>query len=175
MFRIKIIISIIFLAVIINPIKAQHLKNLKDINNDVHNKFHKAFDSLDHKLLKSIHSKRLIRIPANRNTILSYNDYMNQNKIVFENAKKNNNTLNISLRFFERINNDSIASERGIYKFIINKNKEDEKIFYGKFHVILSKEDNAWKILMDYDSNENNTIGEENFNKAHEMNDFEKY
>lgn len=173
--KIKILLSIIFLVVLVNPIKAQGIKNLKDINNHIHNKFYQAYDSLDYGLMESIHSKKLIRILADKNTILNYMEYMDQNKRFFEHAKKNNGTLNISLRFFERLNNDSIASERGIYKFTINKNREDEKVYYGKFHVILIKEDNTWKILMDYDSNENNTIGDENFNKAYEMNDFEKF
>jgi len=171
----KILISIISLFVLINPIKAQSLKNLKDINNTVHLKFYQAFDSLDCSIMQSIHSKKSIRIPADRKNILNYKDYMDKYKHDFDNVKKNNGTLNISLRFFERLNNDSIASERGIYKFIINKGQKNEQIFYGKFHVILVKEDNTWKILMDYDSNENNTIGEEDFNKAHGMNDFEQY
>jgi hypothetical protein len=171
----KILISIISLFVLINPIKAQSIKNLKDINNTVHLKFYQAFDSLDCSIMQSIHSKKLIRIPADRKTILNYKDYMDKYKHDFDNVKKNNGTLNISLRFFERLNNDSIASERGIYKFTINKGQKNEQIFYGKFHVILVKEDNTWKILMDYDSNENNTIGEEDFNKAHGMNDFEQY
>jgi hypothetical protein len=94
---------------------------------------------------------------------------------IFEETKKSNGSLNISLRFFERLNNDSIASERGIYKFTINKNREDERVFYAKFQVVLIKEDNIWKILMDYDSDENKTIGKEDFNKAYEMNNFEKF
>lgn len=173
--KMKILISIIFLAVLINPIKAQSIKNLKDINNDVHKKFCQVYDSLDCRLMESIHSKKLMRIPADRNTILNYREYMDQNKLSFEHTKTNNGTLNIDLRFFERLNNDSVASERGIYKFTINKNKEDERVYFGKFHVILVKEDSTWKILMDYDSNENNTIVEEDFNKAYGMNDFEKF
>jgi hypothetical protein len=89
--------------------------------------------------------------------------------------KKNEGTINISLRFLERINNNLIASEKGIYKLIINQNRENEKVIYGKFHVILIKEDKVWKILMDYDSNENNTIGEEDFYKARGINDFKKH
>ncbi|MBN1695853.1 hypothetical protein JW879_10730 [candidate division WOR-3 bacterium] len=173
--KMKILVPIIFLVVLVNTVKAQSIKNLKDINNDVYNRFYQSHDSLDYGLMESMHSKKLMRIPAGRNTILNYMEYMEENKRFFEHVKKNNGTLNISLRFSERLNNDSIASERGIYKFTINKNREDEKVYYGKFHVILVKEDNTWKILIDYDSNENNTIGEADFKKAYEMNDFEKF
>jgi len=173
--KIKILISITFLVVSINPVKAQSIKNLQDINNEVYSKFYQAFDSLDLSLMESIHSKKLIRVPADSKTILNYKDYMKEYIHIFEETKKHNGSLNISLRFFERLNNDSTASERGIYKFTINKDREDEQVYYAKFQVVLIKEDNTWKILMDYDSNENNTIGEEDFNKAHEMNDFEKF
>ena len=159
----------------INPVKARSIKNLQHINNDVYSKFYQAFDSLDVSLMESIHSKKVIRIPAYRNTILNYKDYMKEYKHIFEETKKNNGSLNISLRFTERLNNDSVASERGIYKFTTNKDREDEQVYYAKFQVILIKEENTWKILMDYDSNENNTIGEEDFNKAYGMNEFEKF
>jgi len=173
--KLKILVLVTFFVVSAIPVKSSSIKNLKDINNDVHRKFYQAYDSLDYKLMESIHSKKLIRIPADRKIILDYEEYMKQNKRSFEYAKENNGTLNIELRFFERLNNDSVASERGIYKFTINKGREDERIFYGKFHVLLKKEDNAWKILMDYDSNENNTIGEKDFDNAYEMNNFEKF
>ena len=173
--RIKTLIFIIFLVVLINPVKAKRIKNLEDINNQVWSKFYQVFDSLDSDLMESIHSKHLIRIPADRKTILNYKEYLDQYKLTFAKIKENEGTLNISLRFLERINNNSIASERGIYKLIINQNKGNEKVIYGKFHVILIKEDNVWKILMDYDSNENNTIGEEDFYKARGINDFKKH
>lgn len=173
--RTKILIFIIFSLVLTNPIKAQNLKNLEDINDQVWSKFYQVFDSLDYNLMETIHSKHLIRIPADNKVIFGYKDYMEQYKITFAKIKENKSNLHISLRFFERINNDLVASERGIYKMIINPNKKNEKVIYGKFHVILIKENGVWKILMDYDSNENNTIGEENFKKAHEINDFKAY
>jgi hypothetical protein len=173
--KIKILVLMVFFVAPASQIKANSIKNIQDINNDVHRKFHQAFDSLDYKLMESIHSKELMRIPADRKIILGYEEYMEQNKSFFEHTKKNNGTLNIELRFFERLNNDSVASERGIYKLTMNKNREDETVYYGKFHVLLLKEDNTWKILMDYDSNEKNIIGEEDFKNAYEMNDFGKF
>ena len=45
----------------------------------------------------------------------------------------------------------------------------------GKFHVILVKVDNLWKLLVDYDSNEDNTINEKSYKSAFAIDDFEKY
>ena len=173
--KIRILFFVTIFIVSAIPVKSNSIKNLQDINNDVHEKFYQAYDSLDYKLMETIHSKKLIRIPADRNIILDYEEYMEQNRRSFAHTKKNDGALNIELRFFERLNNDSVASERGFYKFTINKGREDERIYYGKFHVLLIKEDNTWKIMMDYDSNENNTIGEEDFSNAYEMSDFEKF
>ena len=46
---------------------------------------------------------------------------------------------------------------------------------YGKFHVFMRKMDNIWKIIVDYDSNEHDTINEQSFLSAFAIDDFEKY
>lgn len=56
----------------------------------------------------------------------------------------------------------------------INEGKAIEKTYYGKFHVILIKEQDSWKILMDYDSNENKTIGEADYQAAFAIDEFDK-
>lgn len=41
--------------------------------------------------------------------------------------------------------------------------------------MLFIKENNKWKILMDYNSNERNTIDEEDFMKAYSINEFNKF
>lgn len=154
-------------------VTSQSQSNLNEINH-VWDKFCKAFDSLDYKLMAEIHSKNLIRISGGKR-ISDYTTYINNYKERFKEAKKNNVTNNISLRFFERINNDSIASERGIYKLTRVNNKKENKVYYGQFHVLLSKENNTWKISMDYDSNEGNSIGEKEYLKAKGMKELNSF
>ena len=124
--------------------------------------------------MAKIHSKKLIRISGGKK-IVDYETYINNYKTRFKNAKNDNTTAGISLRFFERINNDSIASERGIYKFINNKDEHNEQISYGQFHVIFVKENGEWKILMDYDSNNEGNIGEKDYNQAYHINEYNKF
>ena len=147
--------------------------NLNDIN-QVWFKFYQAFETLDYSLMAEIHSKDLVRISGGQR-ISDYESYINSYKLNFEKSKENGVTNNISLRFFERINNDSVASERGIYHLIRNKGKDDEQTYYGQFHVIFKKEQGIWKILMDYDSTEGKTIGEEDYNKAKSITDFQSF
>ena len=169
----KVIAIIVIFTGIGHLASSQDIKNLQAIN-EVHQKFKEAFDSLDYELFASIHSEKLIRIPGGKK-IIDYDTYVNKQKSNFEKAKSENSPRTIYLRFFERVNNDSVASERGIYKFVRNENQHNEKISYGKFHVLLIKEEGDWKILMDYDSSEGKIINEEDFNKAYDMNDFEKF
>jgi len=169
----KFMLFILFVAIFTNYTNAQTSDNLKEIN-EVWYQFYQAFDSLDYELMTAIHSKDLIRISGGRR-ITDYETYINNYKRRFEDKKKKGETDEISLRFFERINNDSIASERGVYQLVRNKNRLDEKTYYGQFHVILMKENDAWKIFMDYDSNESNTIGEDDYAKAYGIEEIDKF
>lgn len=147
--------------------------NLEELNL-VWSKFYAAFDSLDYTKMAEIHSKELIRISGGKR-ITNYENYINNYKRRFKQAKEEQVTNKISLRFFERIQNDSVASERGIYKLIRTDKNQTSKAYYGQFHVLFIKEYNEWKILMDYDSNENNTIDEEAFNNAKDILDFDYF
>lgn len=169
----KLLITVIVSMGIINTSYSQDLENFHDIN-DIWFKFCQSFDLLDYQLMAEIHSKSLIRIP-NGKQIVGYASYIKQGVTDFEQAKIKNSTRSISLRFYERVNNDSIASEKGVYKFVIDKNRSSEKTFYGKFHVLLIKEKGEWKILMDYDSDEGKKVGEEDFKNAYEIADFDKF
>ncbi|MEH6535625.1 MAG: hypothetical protein V7719_04485 [Psychroserpens sp.] len=169
----KTVLLVVFLIASTQLSQSQSLQNLKDIN-QVWAKFYQAFETLDHQPMAEIHAKELIRIAGGR-SILNYKTYITSYKDRFKASKVNNDTNNISLRFFERINSDDIASERGIFKLIRNKDKPNEQTYYGQFHVIIKKLNGTWKITMDYDSTEFDTIGEADFKKARAMTDFDSF
>ncbi len=169
----KVVLLIILIIGLIENGNSQDKKSLQEING-LWLSFCQAFDSLDYELFSQIHSTKLIRIP-NGKQIIDYDRYIEKYKVNFEKERKANSTVSISLRFIERINNDSIASERGIYKYVRNKNNPNEETYYGKFHVLLIKEKGDWKILMDYDSSEGGAINEEDYNQACDMDNIEKF
>lgn len=68
-----------------------------------------------------------------------------------------------------------MASERGIYKLTRTEKTGEKKNYYGQFHVVLIKKGAMWKIVMDYDSNEGNTIGEEAYLRAHAIDAYDKF
>ncbi|MDU8887298.1 nuclear transport factor 2 family protein [Yeosuana sp. MJ-SS3] len=153
-------------------IRAQDNTNLKEINKQIWNNFTKAFETLDFELFGSLHSEDFIRIGGDSKNIRDKENYLSGYKQRWQNKSLNKT---ISFRFLERICNDSIASERGIYKLTRNPNSDIEKSYFGKFHVILKMESSSWKIMVDYDSSENNTINETSYNDAYVMYDFNKF
>ena len=173
----KATLVILFAVLSINLSTAQSVDNLKAINT-TWDKFCKAFATLDYTLMADIHAKDLVRVSGGRR-VIDYDTYINNYKASFERDKKAGNTSNISLRFQPSSNwgchAENTASERGVYKLIRNKGTEKEQTYYGQFHVLFKKIDGEWQITMDYDSSEGGTIGEDAYNKAHAIDDFEKF
>jgi len=152
--------------------QAQSKKCLNTINNQIWSNFTKAFETFDHELFASLHTEDLVRVGGNSKLIRNKTDYING----YSSRWANNKTpQTISFRFIERICNKNKASERGIYKLTVNKGLPNEQSYFGKFHVIILKESDLWKLLVDYDSNENNTINEKSYNNAFAIDDFDKY
>ena len=171
--RQKFVLFVLFFMVFASQGISQTLTSLEQINK-IWEKFYTAFDSLDYELMAEIHSKDLVRI-AGGNRIMDYDTYINEYKASFAWASNNNVANRIQLRFNERICNDSVASERGIYQLSIIDSQGENQNYYGQFHVLFRKEDGLWRILMDYDSNEEDKIGEDDFVKAHPIDDLDKF
>ena len=169
----KLVFLTLFLVVFANQGYAQSLNNLKEINK-VWMEFYQAFDSLDYKPMARIHSKNLVRVSGGER-ILDYDTYINNYKSSFKKAKEDKILNNISLRFFERINNDSTASERGIYKLTRTEAEGSQQAYYGQFHVIFVKEDGMWRILVDYDSNPENSIGEKDYINGYAIDELDAF
>ena len=151
---------------------AQKETNLKDIDNQIWMPFTQAFETFDYSLFASIHSIDLIRVNADGKRIQDKISYINGYK---ERWKSIEREQTISFRFIERLNDENSASERGIYKLTIQPNTDTEQSYYGQFHVILRNENGDWKILVDYDSSEENTIDSTQYNQAFAIDDYNKY
>ena len=65
--------------------------------------------------------------------------------------------------------NENLAVEVGIFKYTHTNNEGVAKNYFGRFHVVLRKEEGTWKILVDTDSSEGNTISEKDFLAASPM------
>jgi ketosteroid isomerase-like protein len=75
----------------------------------------------------------------------------------------------LDLRFTERIANAATAIDIGIFKVTVNRKDGSTQSFYGRFHVVLRKENGVWKILVDMDSSEGRSIDEADYIAAKAM------
>jgi len=162
----------LFCLVICFQINAQKTEALKEINKQIWQPFTTAFETSNYEMFGSIHSPMLLRVSGDQKTIRFFESYIGGYKTRWENSKRKQT---ISFRFIERIPNDDFASERGIYKLTVDLGSEQERSFYGQFHVLHKKIDGRWKIILDYDSSENNTINEASYTAAYAIDDFENY
>ncbi len=137
------------------------------INADIWLPFSESYAENSVEKYAALHSADFIRVSGGANSSISnLENYIAQSRVHFGNNQTEGRKIRIEFRFLERIANDSTASERGIYHYI----SEDKvgKIWdgYGKFHVIERIENGQWKILVDYDSDENKTIGQDDWDAA---------
>ena len=126
----------------------------KEIDEQVWKPFIKTFNNDDHEDFKKVHSRELIRVMSDDNQVLGYQDYLRPVDDSTK-AKWGKWSHHIELRFLQRIASDGKAFETGYYKTTaVNADKGEQRVSYGKFHVLLRKEQGEWKILMDQDAKE---------------------
>lgn len=140
-----------------------------EINEQVWKPFIKGLNNADTDLFLSVHSKDLVRSPRDGKEVFGWDEYYKQSKVANTNRKSDGTALDIQLRFTERIAQGNKSIEVGIYKTTVTRKGEAPQSFYGRFHVVERKENGKWKILVDTDSSEGDTIGEEHFLAAKPM------
>ena len=126
----------------------------KEINEQVWKPFIKAFNNNDNEAFSAVHSKEMVRVSQDDNQIIGFAEYFKKVPDSVK-AKWKDWKRNIELRFLQRIASADKAFEVGYYKSSsTNAVTGEKRTGYGKFHVLLRKENGAWKILMDADANE---------------------
>ncbi len=124
----------------------------EEINEQVWKPFIHSFNARDEKGFSQVHSKDVVRVNQDNQRILVFNEYFKLNP---DNIKPmiNEWNRNIELRFTQRIASGMNAFEVGYYKTSNTNTKTGEvRSSFGKFHVLLKKENGSWKILMDADT-----------------------
>jgi ketosteroid isomerase-like protein len=141
-------------------------EELSAINNQVWKPFIAAYNTFDVGGFMEVHSRDVVRSPRDGGEIFGYDEYYTRTEKSATRNKIQKGSRKIELRFLERIVKNGLAYEVGIYKVESIDTNGHSRFFYGKFHVVLRKEEGQWKILVDADSSENNTIGEDDFQAA---------
>lgn len=149
------------------------ISRLESINRDIWIPFSEAYSSADADKYISLHSPDFIRASGGaRGAIFDLKKYAENSRAGFQRGKEQGFKTQIRFAFIERIVGAEFGSERGIYHYHSDNGKGESYDGYGKFHVVERLENGRWKILFDYDSNENGTIGKDDFDAAFSQDDW---
>jgi ketosteroid isomerase-like protein len=144
---------------------AQHEQ--QEINTQVWEPFIQSFNTYDTNGFMAVHSKDVVRSPRDSKNIWNWEEYFKRHEQSDLREKSSSAKRVLELRFTERIASKDQAIEVGVYKTTIIKSDGISKSFFGRFHVVLRKEEGVWKILVDTDSSEKNSINEKDFLAAY--------
>jgi ketosteroid isomerase-like protein len=143
----------------------------QEINEQVWRPFIKTLNEKDTEGFLALHSKDVIRSPRDTKAVWNWNEYFQNQKKNDQQRKSSGSDGTLDLRFTERISGGDQAIEVGVYKYTTTNAEGVSKHYYGRFHVALRKENDIWKILVDTDSSEGNSISEKDFMAATPMDD----
>lgn len=135
---------------IASSIYAQSIQ--KEINDQVWAPFLKAYAQNDVDLFMSVHHRDVLRIPQDENIVMRFKDYHHQMDKVNRYNLEKGNQVKLDLRFTQRLAEGDRAFETGFYAYQHTNAQGQVNIYYGKFHVVLVREDNLWKIWLDADT-----------------------
>jgi len=138
-------------------------KEQKEINQQVWLPFIQAFNSYNTDAFMAVHHKDLARVPRDSKQIYTFTQYKKQLEEGDLRSRNQNAKRTIELRFLERIATTTQAFEVGIYKTTVTQPQTEPQSFYGKFTVLLRKDGGVWKIVMDSDTSEKNSISANDF------------
>jgi ketosteroid isomerase-like protein len=151
-----------FLCVFV-VVSAAAQKPQLEINEQVWKPFIYHFNTHNANEFLAVHSPEVVRSPRDAKTIWGYDEYL-KNQTAGDAVEVNAKTKRaLELRFTERIARGDNAIEVGIYKTVLTYADGRTAIYYGRFHVVLKRKNGRWKIIVDTDYTENNTIGEKDF------------
>jgi ketosteroid isomerase-like protein len=126
----------------------------QQINNQVWKPFIRSFSNMDTKSFMDVHSHDMTRVIQDGNTIYGYERYYHENEQGDKRNRQAGHKRSIELRFMQRIAANDKAFEVGYYKTTVTHADGKVSSGYGKFHVLLRRENGTWKILMDADASE---------------------
>lgn len=149
------IVSSYLLAIVLCKAAFSQTDSLQQqINQQVWKPFIQSFSNMDTKRFMDVHSVEMTRVIQDGNGIYGYEQYYRENELGNERTKQAKRKRTIELRFIQRIAANDKAFEVGYYKTTNIQPDGTSRSGYGKFHVLLRKENGTWKILMDADASE---------------------
>ncbi len=149
----KTLLPVFFLLVLIPALGAQADSIEQAIDDQVWRPFIRAFNAGRTDSFMAVHSAELIRLPIGYGAS-DFETYRQQNFRNWERSAHPGEKRSIELRFAWRSHTPTVAYHLGYYKVTITPATGSPQLFYGRFNVILRRENGLWKILLDADTGE---------------------
>lgn len=142
------------------------LSRLRAINHDIWLPFSAAYHAGQPEDYLALNTADLIRGMGEAKAVMGMAEYAEDVLAAFARWRESGSQVEIAFRFFERIASASLASERGIFRLALTPAQGEPRVIYGQFHVFERRENDRWKIAIDYDSSEKQTIDETTYARA---------
>ncbi|MBL7842396.1 MAG: nuclear transport factor 2 family protein [Cyclobacteriaceae bacterium] len=171
----KALNAILFITVMPSgPCFSQNLQ--REINDQVWRVQLEAMNANQADKFISVMSADVVQISYDRNTIRGKDEFYRQAQATYQRIADRKLTRTMEFRFLSRIATKISAFEDGFYKYEMTNEKLEKQTYYGYFQVVLRKEDEVWKVLVDYDAaNYGGTpVTQEMFQGAKPMSDYDK-
>ena len=139
------------------------------INEQVWRPFIQAYNNLDADGFLAVHADDAIRILRDNDDILPVGAYAENIRQNMAAARERGMQRQIELRFTERFADGDLAFEAGYYQVVTTYDQDEKYTFYGRFNVVLRRDNGRWKILLDSDTNDGGAVGATHFQQARPM------
>lgn len=139
---------------------------LRELNDHIWRAYRHAFRTGDADTFLALFAPDLIRAGGPAKTIEGFAEYDPVTRQWLAELALRGDSVDIEFRFTERIVRLDLASERGYYRLTAMRADGDRKVLYGRFHTFARRIEGRWRIVVDYDSDENASVTEADFAAA---------
>lgn len=133
----------------------------KEIDETIWKLFKQSYEARDWEAFNALHTDDVLRV--HDGGIQKGLEYKDAIKSYYEAEDNRKTTIDFVME--RRTYKGDIGYEVGFYRVIYEEEGKDDRMSYGRFHVVLKKIDGKWKIAQDWDSGTFNgrPIGPEDF------------
>jgi ketosteroid isomerase-like protein len=144
---------------------------LRELNGDVWHPLRAAYAAHDADAFLALHLPDLIRASGTNHTVSGLASYATSVRSWFAGLAARRDAAEITFRFTERLVQDDVASERGVFRIVVQPIGADRLVLYGRFHTLTRRSGAGWRIAADYDTDERGSVGPADFDAARGVDD----
>ena len=146
-------------------INAQEIQQIEQVVNEtIWKPFKKSYEERDWETFNALHTDDILR--AHDRGIQIGQEYKDDIRKYYESPSNQSSIIDFVME--RRTYRDDVGYEVGFYRVTYSEEGKEDRMSYGRFHVVLKKINDQWKIAQDWDSNSFNgrPIGSEDFDEG---------